>query len=183
MSGHSHWSSIKHKKGITDARKGKIFSKMAKMITVAARKGGDPEMNPVLRLAIEKARAVNMPKDNIERAIKKGTGKDKSTELEEIIYEAYGPNGTPLIIEVITDNKNRTLSEIKHILNNHNSKLAESGSVKYIFEKQEDEWKPKYSIDITDANLKNELEKLFEELDENEDVKEIYSNVNLGTLS
>lgn len=179
MSGHSHWSSIKHKKGITDARKGKIFSQMAKLITIAARKGGDPEMNPGLRLAIDKARAVNVPKENIERAIKRGTGKIKGEQLEEVTYEAYGPNGTPLLIEVITDNRNRTLSEIKHILNNHHSKMAETGSVKYMFEKQGDEWKPKYLIDIADENLKNQLIKLFEELDENDDVKEIYSNINL----
>lgn len=179
MSGHSKWSKVKHQKAITDVRKGKIFSKMAKMIAIAARKGGDPSMNPTLRLAIEKARQVNMPNDNIQRAIKKGTGEDKTTQLEEITYEAYGPNGTPLIIETITDNKNRTLSKIKHILNNNNGKLAESGSVKYMFEKQGDEWKPKYSIDITDESLKHQLERLFEALDENEDVKEIYSNVNL----
>jgi YebC/PmpR family DNA-binding regulatory protein len=179
MSGHSKWSKVKHQKAITDARKGKIFSKMAKMITIAARKGKDPEMNPSLRLAIEKARQVNMPNDNIQRAIKKGTGEDKSTQLEEIIYEAYGPNGTPIIIETITDNKNRTLSEIKHILNNHKSKLAQAGSVRYMFEKKQDDWIPKYPMDITDENLKNQLMKLFEALDENEDVKEIYSNVNL----
>jgi YebC/PmpR family DNA-binding regulatory protein len=179
MSGHSKWSKVKHQKAITDVRKGKIFSKMAKMITIAARKGGDAEMNPGLRLAIEKAKSANMPNDNIERAIKRGTGEDKEGQLEEVTYEAYGPNGTPLIIETITDNKNRTLSEIKHILNNHNSKLAQAGSVKYLFEKKGDDWEPKYPIDITDENLKNQLEKLFEGLDENEDVKEIYSNVNL----
>lgn len=179
MSGHSHWSSIKHKKGIVDQKKGQVFSKIAKVIEIAARKGKDPEMNPGLRLAIEKARTVNMPNDNIERAIKKGTGETKEEQLEEVIYEAYGPNGTPIIIEAITDNKNRTLSEIKHILNNHSAKLAEAGSVKYMFEKQKGEWKPKYSIDITDENLKNQLEKLFEALDENDDVNEIYSNVNL----
>ena len=108
MSGHSKWSKIKHTKKITDARKSNVFSKMAKMIAVAAKKGGDPEMNPTLRLAIEQAKSVNMPNDNIERAIKRGTGKDKEGQLEEVTYEAYGPNGTPLIIEVITDNINRT---------------------------------------------------------------------------
>lgn len=180
MSGHSHWAGIKHKKGITDARKGKIFSKMAKIIAIAARKGGDPEMNPGLRLAMEKARSVNMPKENIERAIKRGTGEDKEAKLEEVTYEAYGPNGTPLIIEVITDNRNRALSEIKHILNNFNGKLAEAGSVKYLFDKKGEDWVPKYpETDITDEKLKEQLEKLFEALDENEDVKEIYSNVNL----
>ena len=100
-------------------------------------------------------------------------------QLEEITYEAYGPNGTPLIIEVITDNKNRTLSEIKHILNTHQGKLAEAGSVKYMFEKKNEDWEPKYPMDIADENLKTQLEKLFEALDENEDVKEIYSNINL----
>lgn len=179
MSGHSRWSKVKHQKKITDAHKGKIFSKMAKMIVVAARKGGDPNMNPSLRLAIEQAKSVNMPNDNIERAIKKGTGEDKTGQLEEITYEAYGPNGTPLIIETITDNKNRTLAEIKHILSNFDSKLAESGSVKYLFDKKGEDWTPKYSTEVTDEKLKNQLEKLFEALDEHEDVKEIYSNINL----
>lgn len=178
MSGHSHFSTIKHKKAITDSRRGKIFSRLAKIISIAAKKGGDPDMNPSLRLAIEKARQANMPNDNVQRAIRRGTGEDKSAILEEITYEAYGPNGTPLIIETITDNKNRTVSEIKHILSNHNGKLADTGSVKYMFEKKNEEWIPKYSIDI-DENLKNKLTKLFEELDENEDVKDIYSNINL----
>lgn len=179
MSGHSKWSKIKHAKKITDARKSNVFSKMAKMIAVAARKGGDPEMNPTLRLVIEQAKSVNMPNDNIERAIKRGTGEDKEGQLEEITYEAYGPSGTPLIIEAITDNKNRTLAEIKHILNSFNSKLAESGSVKYLFDKKGEDWLPKYSTEITDEKLKEQLIKLFEALDEQDDVKEIYSNVNL----
>lgn len=180
MSGHSKWANIKTRKEAMDKRKGRIFSKIAKIITIAARKGGDPQMNPTLRLAIEKARSVNMPNDNIKRAIKKGSGEDKEGgQLEEIIYEAYGPNGTPLIVEVITDNKNRTLPEIKHILSNHGGKLAETGSVRYLFERINDEWKPKYSTEITDENIKQQLQKLFEALDENDDVNEIYSNVNL----
>ncbi len=179
MSGHSHFSTIKHKKEITDARKGKVFSKMAKMIAIAARKGGDPEMNPALRLVIEKAKSANMPKENIQRAIRRGTGEDKEARLEEVTYEAYGPNGTPLIIETITDNKNRTLSEIKNILNNHGAKLAGAGSVKYLFDKKGEDWLPKYPIEITNENIKKQLIKLFEGLDEQEDVKEIYSNVNL----
>jgi YebC/PmpR family DNA-binding regulatory protein len=179
MSGHSHWAGIKHKKELTDKKRGKIFSKIAKMIAIAARKGGDPEINPALRLAIEQAKSVNMPKENIERAIKKGTGEDKTGLLEEVTYEAYGPNGTPLIIETITDNRNRTLAEIKHILNSFNSKLAETGSVKYLFDKKGEDWVPKYSIEITDEKLKEQLTKLFEALDEQDDVKEIYSNINL----
>jgi YebC/PmpR family DNA-binding regulatory protein len=179
MSGHSHWSSIKHKKGLTDQKKGKIFSKIAKMIEIAARKGGDPDMNPTLRLAMEKARSVNMPNDNIQRAIKKGTGEDRTEKLEEVMYEAYGPNGTPVIIETITDNKNRTLSDIKNILNTHGGKLAETGSVRYLFDRKEGEWIPKYPIDITDQNTKQRLEKLFEALEENDDVNDFYSNVNI----
>lgn len=179
MSGHSKWANIKHRKESVDKKRGKIFSTMAKMIAIAARNGGDPEMNPGLRLAIEKAKSVNMPSDNIERAIKKGTGEDKEGRLEEVLYEAFGPSGIPLIIEAITDNKNRTLSEIKHILSSHNGKLAESGSVRYLFDKKGGDWAPKYSIEITDEKLREQLEKLFDALDENEDVKEIYSNVNL----
>ena len=179
MSGHSHWAGIKHKKEITDKKRGQIFSKMAKILEIAAKKGGDPNMNPGLRLAIDKAKSVNMPNDNIERAIKKGAGENKEGQLEEITYEAYGPFGAALIIEAITDNRNRTLAEIKHILNTFSGKLAETGGVRYLFDRKEGGWLPKYSMDITDENAKQQLEKLFEALDENDDVNEIYSNVNL----
>jgi len=179
MSGHSHWSGIKHKKEITDKKRGKIFSNLAKIIEIAARRGKDPDSNPSLRMAIEKAKSYNLPNENIDRAIKKGTGETKGNQAEEIIYEAYGPNGTPIIIEVLTDNKNRTISEIKHILNICNGKLASEGSVKYLFDKVEGEWKPKYTIDIADQVQKEQLIKLFEALDENDDVNEIYSNINL----
>ncbi len=180
MSGHSHFKSIKHKKELTDKKRGKIFSKMAKVIEIAARKGGDPNMNPALRLAVEKSRSVNMPNDNIERAIKKGTGEDKEGgKLEEVIYEAYGPGGIALIIEAITDNKNRTVSELKHILNSFSGSLSGTGSVTYMFERKGAEWIPKYSIDITDASVKEQITKLFEALDENEDVNDIYSNANI----
>ena len=179
MSGHSHFKSIKHKKELTDTKRGKIFSKMAKVIEIAARKGGDPNMNPALRLAIEKARSVNMPNDNIERAIKKGTGETKEGQLEEVVYEAYGPGGIALIIEAITDNKNRTVSELKHILNSFGGSLSGTGSVTYMFERKGAEWISRYSMDITDANTKDQITKLFEALDENDDVSEIYSNVNI----
>jgi YebC/PmpR family DNA-binding regulatory protein len=179
MSGHSKWSKVKHIKAVTDVKKGKIFSKLARMISVAAKeKGGDPETNPKLRLAIERAKEFNMPKENIERAIKRGLGKTEGITFEEFTYEAYGPNGIALIIEGITDNKNRTLSEIKHILTNYGGKLAEAGSVKYLFEKKNNEWLPKYPIQITDEKTKQQLDKLFEALDENDDVNEIYSNLN-----
>lgn len=178
MSGHSHWSSIKHKKGATDIKRGKIFSKISRLISVAAReKGGDPESNPRLRVAIDKAREANMPKDNIERAIKKGTGQVEGVKMEEIFYEAYGPAGIALIIEGITDNKNRALSEIKHTLSSFDGKMAEIGSVKYLFDKEGVEWIPKYPIEIDNEKTKSQLEKLFNALDENDDVQEIYSNL------
>jgi len=121
-----------------------------------------------------------MPNDNIQRAIKKGTGEDKeSGNLEEAIYEAYGPGGAAIIIEAITDNKNRTVSEIKHILNSFGGTLSGTGSVTYMFERKGPDWVPKYSMDITDQNIKEQIVKLFEALDEQDDVNEIYSNVNL----
>lgn len=137
MSGHSHAKTILHKKQITDAKRGKIFSKLAREISVAAReKGGDPEINSKLRLVIEKARQWNLPKDNIERAIKRGTGELAGERLESVLFEAYGPGGIAIIIEGITDNKNRTLGEIKQIFTQNNGKLAGSGSVKWMFERK-----------------------------------------------
>jgi len=178
MSGHSHWSSIKHKKGATDIKRGKIFSKISRLINIAAReKGADPESNPRLRVAINKAKEANMPKDNIERAIKKGSGQIEGIKMEEISYEAYGPSGIALIIDVITDNKNRVLSEVKHTLSRFEGKMAETGSVKYLFDKKEEKWIPKYPVEITDEKIKSQLEKLFNALDENDDVQEIYSNL------
>lgn len=137
MSKHSHWAGIKHKKGIADAKKGQAFSKIARMISIAVREGGgDPETNSKLRLAIENARSVNMPNENIERAIKHGTGESESAKLEEFLFEAFGPGKTAVIIEGITDNKNRTLNEIKQILNQNGAKLAATGSVKWLFERK-----------------------------------------------
>ena len=137
MAGHSHWASIKHKKGAADAKKGKAFSKIARMITVAARKGGDPDMNPKLQLALDKARAVNMPKDNVERAIQKGTGDSSGeTELFECLYEGYGPHGVALMIEILTDNKNRTAPEIRKIFERFGGNMGEAGCVSWMFEKK-----------------------------------------------
>jgi YebC/PmpR family DNA-binding regulatory protein len=137
MSGHSHFSKIKHKKSITDAKRGQVFSKMARVLAIAAREGGaDPETNSKLRLTIEQAKAMNLPKDNIERAIKKGVGETEGARLEEVLFEAYGPGGIAIIIEGITDNKNRALGEIKQILSQHNGKLAGEGSVKWLFERK-----------------------------------------------
>lgn len=236
MSGHSKWAQIKHKKAATDAKKSKIFSKLAAAITVAAREGGgDPDKNPKLRLAIEKARSFNMPSDNIERAIKRGTGILDGAQLEELLLEAYGPNGHALLITAITDNRNRTLAEIKHILNKYNGKLGTEGSVRWMFDlkgrivletqnlteeqelqliemgvddiKKEDDNVVVYTepdnlynlqqkiknigINVLEASLdfipkniekisdeeKNIYENLFEELDEQAEVKDIFSTI------
>ncbi|MCX7995368.1 MAG: YebC/PmpR family DNA-binding transcriptional regulator [candidate division WOR-3 bacterium] len=136
MSGHSKWAKIKRKKASADAARGRLFTKLIREITVAARQGGgDPNANPRLRTAIEEARAANMPNENIERAIKRGTGQlDGGQTLEEVIYEGYGPNGVALLIEAVTDNRNRTTSEIKHILSRHNGSLGTQGSVAWQFQ-------------------------------------------------
>ena len=137
MSGHSKWSTIKRKKAKTDAQRGKIFTKLIKEITVAARNGGgDEESNPALRTAIAAAKAANMPAANIERAIKRGTGELPGVSYEQVVYEGYGPGGTALMIDALTDNKNRTVAEIRHILSKHNASLGESGCVAWIFERK-----------------------------------------------
>lgn len=137
MSGHSKWSKVKHKKGPLDAKRGKIFSKLIREIMVAARDGGgDPNFNPRLRTIIGTAKAANMPNDNIDRAIKKGTGELEGSTFEETTYEGYGPGGVAIMINVLTDNKNRTVAEIRHILGRHNSSLGEGGCVAWNFEKK-----------------------------------------------
>lgn len=135
MSGHSHWAGIKHRKGINDAKRGKIFTKHGKLITIAAREGGGKaETNFQLRLAIERARLDNMPKDNIERAIKRGTGELKEgAQIEEVLYEAYGPGQVAMLIKAATDNKNRAVGELKAILTKAGGKLVPAGSVSYLF--------------------------------------------------
>jgi len=244
MSGHSHFKSIKHAKGISDAKKGKVFSKISRLISIAVKEGGgNPEANAKLRLAIEQARAANMPKDNIQRAIERGSGKIADEKLEQFVFEAYGPEGIAIIIEGITDNKNRTLGEIKQILNQNGGKLAGEGSVRWLFERkgciivslksQNEDFKNKEKIelkaieagaediywqeDFLDVYTKPEelekvkrtleekgvkvesssldwvakemlgvgekekesCQKLFEALDENEAVQDIYSNLKL----
>lgn len=135
MSGHSKWSTIKHKKAAADAKRGKMFTRLAKELTMAAREGGgDPEFNNRLALAIDKAKAGNMPKDNIERAIKRGTGElDDGGELVELLYEGYGPHGVGILIEVVTDNKNRAVADIRHALTKHGGNMAEAGAVAWQF--------------------------------------------------
>lgn len=134
MSGHSKWSTIKHKKAATDKKRGKLFTQLSKELTIAAREGGgDPGFNTRLVLAIDKAKAANMPKDNIERAIKRGTGELEGAELFELLYEAYAPHGIGLLIEVVTDNKNRAVADLRHALNKNGGNMAEGGAVAWQF--------------------------------------------------
>ena len=137
MAGHSKWASIKHKKKAVDAKRGALFTKLTRAITVAARDGGDPEANPTLALAVQKARDASMPKDNIERAIAKGTGADSDADaFESVLYEGYGPGGVAILVEALTDNRNRTGSEVRHIFTKHGGNLGEPGSVAWTFEKK-----------------------------------------------
>jgi YebC/PmpR family DNA-binding regulatory protein len=149
MSGHSKWANIKHKKSREDARKGKVFSKLSKQIAVAARDGGgDPEMNSELRLAIQKAKDTNMPGDNIERAIKRGTGELEGINYEKFVYEGYGPGGVALYLELMSDNRNRTAAEIRHIFSKHGGNLGESGCVAWMFKR-----KGELIVEIKDLNF------------------------------
>jgi YebC/PmpR family DNA-binding regulatory protein len=137
MSGHSKWAQVKHKKAAVDAKRGKVFTKIVKEVSVAARLGGgDPDGNPRLRTALEKAKEVNMPQDNIKRAILKGTGELPGMTYEETVYEGYGPGGTAILLDVLTDNRNRTVSEIRHIMTKHGGNLGEAGCVGWMFEKK-----------------------------------------------
>ena len=137
MSGHSKWHTIKHKKGAADAKRGRIFTRIIKEITVAARAGGgDPDSNPRLRTIVAEAKSVNMPAENIKRAIRRGTGEEPGVNYEEVTYEAYGPGGTAIILEGLTDNKNRTVSEIRHLLTRYGGSMAETGAVVWNFEQK-----------------------------------------------
>jgi YebC/PmpR family DNA-binding regulatory protein len=137
MSGHSKWHTIKHKKGAADAKRGKVFTRLIKELTVAARNGGgDPDMNPRLRTIVAEAKANNMPRENIERAIRRGTGEEPGVTYEEVTYEGYGPGGVALMIETLTDNKNRTVGEIRHLLSKHAGNLAAENSVAWMFSRK-----------------------------------------------
>ena len=241
MSGHSKWANIKYKKGIEDRKRAKVFSKLSRLISLAAReKGGNPEANSALRAAIETAKSFNMPQENIERAIKKGTGEIEGLKLETLLLEGYGPGGIAILLEVVTDNKNRTLTEIRHLLEKFGGKLA-SGGVLWMFgrkgtiildsESQERDFTreelelsaidagaediktkentleiytrpvdlekvkkiledkgikienvsldfvPKEEIEVGNLEMKQKIKKLFEALDEHDDIQEIYANI------
>lgn len=193
MSGHSKWSTIKHKKAATDAKRANVFTKLAKDVTIAARDGGDPEMNYKLRLAIDKAKSSNMPKDNIERAIKRGTGELKdAAQIEEALYEAYGPGQIAMLIKVATDNKNRTLSEVRHILSKNNGKMVEENSVSWQFEQVgileidiDDQEREKIEMSIIDSGAKDyQMDKnnisVFTQPSDLQKVKETLEQAGLG---
>lgn len=174
MSGHNKWSKIKHKKAASDAQKSKIFGKLSRLIAAESRRAKGDENDPGLAAAIERAKKENMPKDNIERAIKRGAGEEGGEE-QHITYETYGPGGTAVIIEALTDNRNRTAAEIRHLLSELGYELANPGSATWAFTKEQGEWKPSSTIPIS-AEDEEKLEKLIHELEDHDDVQATYTN-------
>jgi YebC/PmpR family DNA-binding regulatory protein len=172
MSGHSHWAGIKHKKEITDQKRGKVFSKLLTLISAAARTEPNPDFNPRLRTAVAKAREAAVPAENIERAIKRAS---EATEgLDELLFEAYGPAGVAILIEAISSSRNRTVQEIKNILKDHSGKWAEIGSVQWAFEKTADGWMAKNSQEISEDDGEK-LARLIDALEDNDDVQNVYT--------
>lgn len=174
MSGHNKWSKIKHKKAASDAKKSNIYSKLVKLIQVESKAANGNVDSPGLRAAIEKAKAENMPKENIERAIKKGASND-SAAMEVVTYEAYGPGGCALIIEGLTDNKNRTAQEVKHALTKNGLQLAAPGSASWAFTKTAEGWEAQTTTQISPEDGEK-LEKVLEQLDDLDDVQDVYTN-------
>lgn len=174
MSGHNKWSKIKHKKAASDAAKSKIFSRLVKLIQVEAKRCGGDMSDPGLITVIEKAKKENMPKDNIERAIKKATGAD-AVDLELMTYEAYGPGGVALMIDVLSDNRNRAAAEVKHILSKQGLELANPGSASWAFTREGTEWVPTTTVEISETEGEK-LERIIEALEENDDVQEVFTN-------
>lgn len=175
MSGHSKWSKIKHQKAITDAKKSKIFGKLVRYISVEAKKAKGDRNAPGLRVAVEKARASNMPADTIERAIQKASA-DKGSNMETVTFETYGPGGVAIIITGLTDNNNRTSQEIKFILGKHGAALATPGSASWAFTRTpEGGWQPTSTIDLSDEDLQK-LDALVEALEEHDDVQDVFTN-------
>ncbi|SDI93016.1 YebC/PmpR family DNA-binding transcriptional regulator [Salimicrobium halophilum] len=177
MAGHSKWSNIKHRKGAQDAKRGKLFQKLARQIFVAAKQGDpDPEMNPDLRLAIEKARSNNMPKDNIDRAVKKATGDLEGESYEEIVYEGYGPGGVAVMVNVLTDNKNRTAPEVRHAFSKHGGNLGENGCVSFMFDRKGFITIDRSQTEVEEDDIMLEaIEAGADELETTDDFFEIYT--------
>lgn len=176
MSGHNKWSKIKRQKAGTDAAKSKIFSKMARLISTASRQVHGDTSSPILRTAIEKAREYNMPSDNIERAVKKGSGAEAEA-MDAITYEAYGPGGCALIIEALTSNRNKAAQEVKFILSENGFQLAAPGSATWAFTKESatNNWQPTMTVKLSEDDEKK-LEELINDLEDNEEVQEVYTN-------
>jgi YebC/PmpR family DNA-binding regulatory protein len=174
MAGHNKWSKIKHKKAATDAAKSKVFGKMARLIATESKKAGGDVAAPGLRAAIDSAKSVSMPKDNIERAVAKGTS-GETEALESILYEMYGPAGTAVVIDILTDNRNRTAAEIRHLLSKLGYELATPGSAVWAFTKTPQGYEATTTAEVSDEDGKK-LEKLMEALDEHDDVQEVYTN-------
>jgi YebC/PmpR family DNA-binding regulatory protein len=173
MSGHNKWSKIKHKKAATDAKKSKIFSIHSRLITLASKEAGGDINSPSLKATIERAKADSMPKDNIERAVKKGAGGDAGN-LESVMFEAYGPGGVAIIITGITDNTNRTSQEIKHILSKNGGNLGSPGSALWAFNKTNEGYVPQNEVPLS-GDDENKFEWLYNELDDQDDVEQVYS--------
>jgi len=176
MSGHNKWSQIKHKKAATDQKKAKVFTKILAAISIAAREEPNPDFNPRLRTSVLKAREANVPQENIERAINRA----KDNPTEDMLIEAYGPQGTAFLITAITDSRNRTIAEVKKLLSDNGAKFAEQGSVQWMFDvTPEGEWTPKFEQPIDDA-LRDNIMILMEALDDHPDVSDIYTNAQIG---
>lgn len=174
MAGHSHWAGIKHKKGAADQKRGQLFSKLLKAVTTAAWQEPSPQFNPRLRTAVEKARENNVPQDNIERAIKRAS--EIGENLEELIIEAYGPEGAAILIEAATDNRNRTVAEIKKTLNELGAKWADPGSVRWAFENKDGEWQAKFKQNASNET-KEKIKNIIAELENRDDIQKVHTNI------
>lgn len=174
MSGHNKWSKIKHQKASTDAARSRVFGKYARLIALESKKAGGNVDSPALRAVIDRAKAENMPKDNIERAVAKGNSAD-SSDLESVVYETYGPGGVAILIDALTDNRNRTAQEIKHILSKNGAELAAPGSAAWAFTKGPEGYEPTSTIALPEGE-EEKFTKLLEAIDEQEDVQDVYTN-------
>lgn len=174
MAGHNKWTQIKRQKGKTDAQKSKVFTKFARLITVEAKKANGNVNSSSLRAVIDRARAVNMPNDSIDRAVKKAT--EQGEVMESITYESYGPGGSAMVIEALTSNRNKAAQEVKFILSKHNCELAAMGSATWAFEKTHEGWNPKTTVELSDEDIQT-LDALVTELEDNDEVQGVFTNV------
>jgi len=177
VSGHSKWSTIKRDKAINDSKKSQIFTKLTRAITVAAKKSADIESNAALRVAVEKAKDARMPKDNIERAIQKGSGGGDGAQFEEVVYEGYGPEGVAFYVRALTDNRNRTVAEIRNIFGKHGGSLGGVGSTAYIFTNLDS---PSFEVEVLDSKKARTILDLINVLEDHDDVSDVYTNAKVS---